>query len=575
MMDRNTALSVGRRHALRLMACAVSATVLAACGGGSSNSGNSGGDTPGQAVIQGKVTYDSVPTAVTVAADGTAVGGLDYPNTQKLPVRHALVELVSADGSTVLGSTSTDDTGAYSLPVTGGKQVYVRVTAQASDGPAASPDYAVQIRDNTAPEYKTAPGTAPIYSMRGSVFAVATGTTNLDLNAGSGWTGSSYGAPRTAGPFAILDQIVNAAQKLHNAAPNVPLPSISVFWSINNRPTDGEASNGFITTSHYTNSGAGKGLYILGAENVDTDEYDSSVVVHEFGHYVEANVSRSDSVGGSHATGDQLDMRVSFGEGWGNSFSSMMRGSPVYTDTSGPKQATIALYMRLDELEKGARPYWYDESAIGNFLYSIAQSPNIGFAPLYQTLLTGEKTTPAETSAFSFAAALRPSLSTAGKQTLDELLAAINVQGGDQLDAWGTATQFNGDPADANPAVYPVYVPLTAGQTVTACTTTQFGTGNKLGNYSHLHLTVPAAGNYQFAIAPGKGTTSTKDFAIAAYMVGKSLKDLTSNTAVTTFNFPAPGDYSADVASAADTDEDTPAGKAPRCVNVTMQPVNQ
>jgi hypothetical protein len=583
-MARNTRRSSAGRGAIGVALCAMSAAMLGACGGGSSSSSSS--NTP--AAVAGKVTYDFVPTSVTVSAAGQAEGGLNYGGTQQLPVRHAVVELVSDNGSTVLGQTSTDDSGNYSIAVPAGKQVYVRVEAQASAGPENAPDYTINIRDNTAAEYLTAPGSAPIYSMRGNVFTTTSHTTQVNLNAGSGWTGASYGAPRTAAPFAILDQTVNAAQKLHAAAPDVPLPALNVFWSVNNRPNsdttadDNSGSSlarnnrGLVGTSHYE-GGAATGLYILGAENVDTDEYDTSVLVHEFGHYVENNVSRSDSIGGSHANGESVDMRVAFGEGFGNAFSSIMRGTPVYSDTIGPKQGRLGVYMRLDQVPATDERAWYNEAAVGNFLYEVSQAPDIGFAPMYQALLTGEKTTPAETSIFSFAAALRPGLSDAGKRELDQLLAAVNVQGGDALDAWGTRTASPGAQADANPAVYPVYLPIPPGQTITACTTTQFGTGNKLGNYRHMRVTIPAAGRYSLLATLKEGDTGKDDFYFYPYAMGKALPDLPqqSGSSAAFFDFPAAGDYPVDVASNAALEEATGAGTAPRCIDVTLQSANQ
>lgn len=572
MMKRSKGPRSGSRQAFRFMLCAVSAAVLSACGGGSDN-GSGPGATPS---VAGKVTYDYVPTMVVTSADGTAQGGLDYAKTERRPVRRALVEFVSEDGATVLGKTTTDDIGAYSIEVPGGKRGYLRVTAQASEGTGSVPDYEVGIRDNTAPEYETDPASAPLYSMRGSVFTTVSAATKLDLNAGSGWTGNNYGEPRTAAPFAILDQIVNAAQQLHRAEPAVLLPALNVFWSVNNRPTSGAVSDGFIDTSHYQNAQPSKGLYILGAENVDTDEYDASVVVHEFGHYVEANVSRSDSIGGDHGYGELLDMRVAFGEAWGNAFSSMMRGTPVYTDTAGPKQGQLGVAMRLDQVPAEEAKIWANEFAVGNFLYSISQSPEIGFAPIYSTMLTGEKTTPALTSAFSFAAALRPGLTDAGKRRLDQLLGAIAIQGGDKLDAWGTqTTTYEGDLDDANSTVFPIYVPLTVGQTVTACVTSQFGTWNKLGNYRHLHVTVPAAGKYVFKTAPEE-SGDINDYSVTAFNMGKRLPDLSADSVTTTtIEFPAAGDYVTDVVSTRDIADGAQPGTAPHCADVSLQAVNQ
>src|SRR5260364_235899 len=75
------------------------------------------------------------------------------------------------------------------------------------------------------------------------------------------------------------------------------------FWSTDNRPTDGDKAIGEIGTSHVA---GGKEMYILGKEDVDIDEYDEGVMLHEWGHYFEHFAGRADSIGGSHGGGDNL-----------------------------------------------------------------------------------------------------------------------------------------------------------------------------------------------------------------------------------------------------------------------------
>ena len=77
------------------------------------------------------------------------------------------------------------------------------------------------------------------------------------------------------------------------------------------------------------------GIYILGDFAAgDTDEFDQSVIAHEFGHYFEDRFGRSDSIGGDHGGSATLvDLRVAFGEGWGNAFSGMVLGDPIYRDS--------------------------------------------------------------------------------------------------------------------------------------------------------------------------------------------------------------------------------------------------
>ncbi|WP_157695688.1 hypothetical protein [Caballeronia hypogeia] len=551
---------------------------MSACGG------SDGGldSTPG---VKGSLSYEFVPTAIQKAADGTFNGKLDYANTEKRPVRHALVEAVSEDGKSVLAKTYSSETGGYSMKLPGGTRAYVRVTAQVSDGPESAPDYLVKARDNTAPEYAVSPNTAPLYSMRGGVFETPQlGKTQVDLNAASGWTGKGYGAPRTAAPFAMLDQMVTAAQKMRATAPEVKLPLLNVFWSINNRPSGGELNDpakGLLSATHHTITDNTEALYIKGAENVDTDEYDSSVVLHEFGHYVESSVSRSDNMGGSHSVGEALEIGTAFSEAWGNAFSSMVRDSPYLANTNGPLQAQTGYVLSFDEPPKIANQFWFDEMWLSRTLFQAYKSPDIGFAPIYRAMLGGQKVTPAIASIFSFATVLRPGLSDAGKTKLDQLLADIKVTSGNTLDAWGTATAANDLTAALKPAVVPIYLPLTPGTSGTSCSSVFAGTPNKLGNRGQIRLTVPAVGQYRITAASAPNETKpANDYTMRLVLRGKPINptagDDTPNGFVATFPLPEAGDYVATVFPEKNMDMADPAiDSVPRCLTVALERVAQ
>ena len=96
---------------------------------------------------------------------------------------------------------------------------------------------------------------------------------------------------------------------------------------------------------------------ILGDAGVDTDEYDESVIIHEWGHYLQTILSRDDSIGGPHGSGDLLDMRVAFSEGWANAYSGLASNRDVYSDTSGRNQGdgfTLSLESELTTVNEGA-----------------------------------------------------------------------------------------------------------------------------------------------------------------------------------------------------------------------------
>ena len=113
----------------------------------------------------------------------------------------------------------------------------------------------------------------------------------------------------------------------------------------------------------------------MGDAGNDTDEYDAHVVSHEFGHYFEDQFSRSDSIGGSHSLNARLDMRVAFGEGWGNALSGVVSGR-VYRDTFGSAQSNSFGF----DLESNSftRPGWFSEGSVQSILYDIMDSANDG-----------------------------------------------------------------------------------------------------------------------------------------------------------------------------------------------------
>lgn len=122
-----------------------------------------------------------------------------------------------------------------------------------------------------------------------------------------------------------------------------PLPVV-YNWSENNIPTEGDISIGEIGTTHYSPT-TGE-IYVLGAYDVDTDEFDGNVLMHEYVHLMEDKAGRSDSIGGSHALGDYLDPRVAWSEGLANALSVVVTQRVafgyVYSDTSGVDNADVS-----------------------------------------------------------------------------------------------------------------------------------------------------------------------------------------------------------------------------------------
>jgi len=435
------------------------------------------------AKLKGVITYDSVP----VNSDGV---GLDYAHTKQKSVRGAVVRIV--DGSNKeLARTTTDKNGYYEFNVANiTSKVKVQVLSELK-----SSNWDFKVKDNTNSD--------ALYVMEGSLASLGKNSTQTrNLHASSGWGRNSYTRTRTAAPFAILDVVYQAIQKVRTADSSIVFPPLDIFWSKNNKSASGAISNGDIGTSYYDGSDS---LYILGDENSDTDEYDSGVIAHEWGHYYESKFSRADSIGGGHTSGDFLDIRLAFGEGFGNAVSSMLRDNPNYWDSSGLRQAN-GWNMSLETENSRENPGWFSEGSIQRILYDIYDSHNdtgdklsYGFKPIHQLLIGKEKNTPAFTSIFTFIKGLKdehPSDATAIDNIVaQESIAPIN-------DIYGSGRTNRRENAN------PLYDELTTGSGVTIVTNyavdsylSERGRTNQLGAYNFVKVIVPSEGDYTIIVS--------------------------------------------------------------------------
>ena len=335
-----------RKFLLKALSLITLSLMVINCGGSSGGSG-------GSIVVSGTVTYDRVPITE---------GGLDYSNIEEKPIRRALISAIDANNNNILQNTYSDETGFYSFSVPDSKSVKVSVYSQ-SQNPV------IRIQDNNGSRFPE--GEYPRFVLQSAAFTTQKGvnvTKNLRADSGYNSTTQSLSGSRDAAPFAILDTCLLAADFFLDKR-TITFPSLTVNWSENNTN-----SGGSIGTSHWS----GSQLFILGDADNDTDEYDAHVIVHEWGHYFESVLGRSDSVGGSHTDGDVLDPRVAFSEGWGNALSAMvLYPDSVYKDTSGPGQANTGIMFDVDEnnselnLNNSYKIGWFSENSVQSILYDL------------------------------------------------------------------------------------------------------------------------------------------------------------------------------------------------------------
>jgi hypothetical protein len=455
---------------------------VAGCGGG-----GDGGPTGTTAVVAGTVTFDLVPSVAGL--------GLDYAATAPAPARGVTVEIVA--GAEVLATTTTDAAGAYSISVPRDRSAVVRVKAEMLS--AAGPSWDFRVVDNTNGE--------ALYVLEGDTFNTGSARSTQNLHAASGWSGSAYSDARSAAPFAILDVVYDAAQFVLAVEPELAFPPLVLHWSPDNVPSlDGDGrrdlASGEISTSFFAPA---LGIYLLGAENSDSDEYDRHVIAHEWGHYFEHSFSRSDSIGGPHSLYDQLDLRVAFGEGWGNAFSAMVTGQSVYRDASGPQQSKGASF----DIEGASflsgpnpNPGWYSEWSVHELIFDLYDGDQdtlqdgleLGFAPIYSVLTGRQRSAAPLTSIFTFIAALKEE-QVADAPVIDSLVEAQQIAA--VADGYGSGETNAGRPDSDD--VLPIYADLVInGGPVVVCSTDEFtsditGSINKLGSRAYLRFSAVAA----------------------------------------------------------------------------------
>ncbi len=320
-------------------------SVSMAFGFGCSNSvsSESGGtaaatpQTPEAAYAATPTTYTGSTTTVTATAtfnrydDG--VVGLSAISTAH-PIRYAEVHVLDSSGARIQQG-ETDGSGNISviIPRTAGSYT-LRVNSRADNS-----FYRASVLNN--------PYDQVYYSLDTAFSLLASDATkSVTITAAQATNASNL----LGGAFNILDQLYVANQFIRDegnlacaagcVTTFVSAPKIPVYWSKGVSPGTyyGSPSS---RISFFTNVSSGnvyRGLYILGGVQsevcTDTDHFDRSVILHEYGHFLEAAYGKSSSPGGSHDGNSIIDPRLAWSEGWADYFQAAALGRSFYRDTS-------------------------------------------------------------------------------------------------------------------------------------------------------------------------------------------------------------------------------------------------
>jgi len=459
---------------------------------------NDGDGSKSTKTIQVDVFYDRVPYC-TSARCGQI--GLDYEGTVQKPVRFANATVLDAVSREPLADNlRTDSEGRITFSVDPDQVFIVRVFAQSTGDGAAT--WGLKVVDNGGADEI---GSYPVYVLESGEIQANSVIKVITLRAESGWDLGAYTQTRSAAPFAIMDSMVSATLYALSGRKTLQFEPLDIYWS----PFNTKASVG-------TSKFSGGYITILGHADVDTDEFDEAVVIHEWGHYFQSILSRDDSLGGGHGSGELLDMRVAFSEGWANAYSGLASGRNAYIDTSGSKQSggfEVSLEQEISPDEGGVKG-WYSEDSVQYFIYDLFDQSDddeleLPLSVMMIALLDLMPQRASPTSLFSFTEgviAARPS----DKSKIMALINKQNINRGlSDLDAFGSgetnsAAQYT-DLDDLDSVILPVFSKIGSNLVSSdIChdvsnpgAQTSFGFGNRLGAFRFAKFEIVQAGSYR------------------------------------------------------------------------------
>lgn len=357
------------------------------------------GTYPNAATISGRGRFQYRAVIPTLGLSGT-------PSTDNIP--YAEIRVTSSSGATVqCGSTAVDGTFAVKVPGPGTYKITIF---------ARSDTTKLKITVN-ADYYENKP-----HSISKTV-TINSGTTSYNAGDIEALARASQAPNLEGGAFNILAQISKANDYLRTELNNSSFvaPKVKVYWKMGFNPYSYFGYPQKLLSFYRPGTGE---LFILGGtngyvHNVDTDHFDNSVILHEYGHFLEDVYSVSDSPGGSHDGNSIIDPRLAWSEGWANFFQAavLRKTTPSwssYVDTKGFRydsvegQGTGSVLANFDlsgpsssypDKVSEAGEGTYREVSVSRFLFKTIATAGIEFGNMWRAFTTSSDA--GNTSGFS------------------------------------------------------------------------------------------------------------------------------------------------------------------------------
>lgn len=266
--------------------------------------------------VSGKIRYENRIFNETGTGDPEAV--------EFKSVRFAKVEIIRASDKAVVGTGQTEQDGTYKIEIKAvlNDKVYLKCYSYTSE---KNQDYHIAVIKDFNPS-----DSGHYKESEQKTVSQDSLTIDLDITEESG----------EGGAFNIFDCLVDGIDKVRelNGSTLPPPPIIPVIWK----------------KGVERKSCAGNSININGI-NDNPDEYDDSVILHEYGHFIMHNYSGDNSPAGNHNYDDtNQDIRLSWSEGWATFFSCMVRNNPaminVYKDVETENDVWISGIINVETL---------------------------------------------------------------------------------------------------------------------------------------------------------------------------------------------------------------------------------
>lgn len=335
-------LRQGRRGPSTLFPILLAATLaLSACG---PNLGTN--DARGPGVQSDESTYCTVRNTYSGGINLTGSGFYEYRavsattgltgNPLRTGIPYAEVVVRAADG-TIVQCGETSDTGAIALTI-----------------PSGAGSYSLSIYSRSDTDKVHVSVNEDYYINQPYSISKSFSTTASDTAKDVGWLIArarvSESAKIEGGAFNILAQIYKANKYIRDETgdPSFVAPKVSVYWRMGFNPYNYYGISDRLLSFYRPGT---SDLFILGGDNgdvksADTDHFDNSVILHEYGHFLEDMYAKSESPGGMHDGNAIIDARLAWSEGWANFFQAavLQKDDPAwkyYVDTVGFRGDTV------------------------------------------------------------------------------------------------------------------------------------------------------------------------------------------------------------------------------------------